>query len=140
MRRRAFIMLLGGVATAIPYAAIGQQIERARRIGVLMTFAESDPEGQARIAAFRKGLAELGWAEGQNIEMDCRWATTDRETIRRNATELVALKPDLIVAHTHPHNSCDQAGNANHSRRLLSKLLVRSAAALSPAWRGRAAM
>src|SRR5262245_65352381 len=101
MRRREFIRILGGAA-AWPLVARAQQDGRVRRIGVLLTYAESDSEGQARIAAFRKGLNELGWKEGGNISIDYRWATTDRELIRRFAVELVERRPDLIVAQNTP--------------------------------------
>ena len=73
-----------------------------RRIGVLMAFAESDREGQARVAAFREELQKLGWAEGRNIRIDHRWATPDAEAIQRFAKELVALQPDLILSHSTP--------------------------------------
>jgi putative ABC transport system substrate-binding protein len=102
MRRREFIALLGS-ATAWPLAARAQQPDRVRRIGVLMGFAESDPEGQADIAAFRDGLQKLGWTEGRNIRIDTRWATpADAESMQRFAKELVALQLDLILSHTTP--------------------------------------
>ena len=103
MRRREFITLLGGAAAAWPLAARAQQPDRMRRIGVLMGFAESDPEAQAWIAAFREGLQKLGWAEGRNIRIDTRWATPrDVEARQRFAKELVALQPYLILASTTP--------------------------------------
>ena len=102
MIRRAFITLLGGAA-AWPLAARAQQNERMRRIGVLMAYAESDPEGQARIAAFREGLQKLGWTEGRNTRIDTRWTTpADAESRQRFAKELVALQPDVILSHTTP--------------------------------------
>jgi ABC-type uncharacterized transport system substrate-binding protein len=98
MRRREFITaLLGGAAAAGPLAAGAQESNRLRRIGALMSFAESDPEGQARIAAFRESLGSLGWIEGRNINVDVRWATS-AESIRQFATELVALQPELILS------------------------------------------
>jgi putative tryptophan/tyrosine transport system substrate-binding protein len=75
MRRRSFITLLGGAAAAWPLAAGAQQGERARRIGVLMTTAADDAEGQDRIAAFVQGLQQLGWIDGRNVRMDTRWTT-----------------------------------------------------------------
>jgi putative ABC transport system substrate-binding protein len=102
MRRREFITLVGGAAAAWPFAARAQQSERMRRIGVLMAYAESVPEAQAWVAAFREGLQKLGWTEGRNIRIDIRWATGDREAIQRFAKELVALQPDLIVSSTTP--------------------------------------
>jgi putative ABC transport system substrate-binding protein len=103
MRRREFITLLGGVAVVRPLAARAQQPDRVRRVGMLMTFAESDPEGQARAASFREGLQKLGWAEGHNIRIDTRWAKPgDTESMQRFAKELVALQPDLIFSDTTP--------------------------------------
>ena len=101
MRRRAFIAALGGAA-AWPVVARAQQPERMRRIGALMSFAENDPEGQARIAAFREKLRSLGWIEGRNINVVIRWATGSAESIQRSAKELVTLQPDLILSATTP--------------------------------------
>ena len=101
MKRRNFITLLGGAA-AWPVAARGQQPERMRRIGVLVAYAESDPEAQARIAAFRQGLRELGWTEGRNLRMELGWGTGDPDRARTLATELISLAPDVIVAHGTP--------------------------------------
>jgi putative ABC transport system substrate-binding protein len=97
MRRREFITLIGG-AVAMPLVAGAQQRERMRRIGVLMSTAAADPEGQARIAAFRQGLQKLGWTEGQNVQVDVRWGGGDADLDRRFAAELVALSPDVILA------------------------------------------
>ena len=69
-----------------------------RRIGVLMSTAADDPEGQARIAAFQQGLQQFGWTIGRNVRIDSRWPTGDSERIRRYAAELVALAPDVILA------------------------------------------
>jgi putative tryptophan/tyrosine transport system substrate-binding protein len=99
MRRREFIALLGGAA-AWPLAARAQQPERMRRIGVLMASAADDSESQARIAGFLQGLQQLGWADGRNVRIDTRWATTNPDDIRRHAAELVALAPDVILAAT----------------------------------------
>ena len=99
MKRRAFITLLGGAA-AWPLAGRAQQGERIRRIGVLMNMAADDPEGQARIAAFRQGLSELGWSDGGNVRIDTRWGAGDADRYRRYAAELVALTPDVILAVT----------------------------------------
>ena len=101
MKRRNFITLLGGAA-AWPVASRGQQPERMRRIGVLVAYAESDPEAQARIAAFRQGLRELGWTEGRNLRMELGWGTGDPDRARTLATELISLAPDVIVAHGTP--------------------------------------
>lgn len=72
MRRREFITLLGGAAVEWPLAANAQQGERVRRIGVLMSFVASDPEAQPRIAAFEKGMRDLGWVEGRNLRTEYR--------------------------------------------------------------------
>jgi len=98
MKRREFITLLGGAAAAWPLAARAQQSERMRRIGVLMSLAADDPEGQARLTAFVQGLQELGWTDGRNVQIDYRWPAGDAERIRRYAAELAALAPDIILA------------------------------------------
>jgi putative ABC transport system substrate-binding protein len=98
MRRREFITLLAGAAAAWPLAARAQPRERMRRIGVLMTLAADDPEGQARLTAFVQGLQELGWTDGRNVQIDYRWPAGDAERIRRYAAELAALAPDIILA------------------------------------------
>jgi putative tryptophan/tyrosine transport system substrate-binding protein len=97
MKRREFITLLGSAA-AWPLAARAQQPERMRRIGVLMSTAADDPEGQARIAAFHQGLQQLGWTIGQNVRIDSRWPSGDSERFRRYAAELAAPSPDVILA------------------------------------------
>ena len=102
MKRREFIMLLGGAAAMWPLAARAQQPERMRRIAVLMNLAESDPEGQARIAAFREGLAKLGWTEGRDVQIEYRWFAGEQERARAYAAELVQFKPDVIFAGTAP--------------------------------------
>ena len=103
MRRREFITLVGGAAATWPLTANAQQPDRMRRIGVLMAHAESDPEFQAYVAAFREGLQKAGWVEGRNFQLDFRWgALDDAELRRRSAIELIALKPDLIVTQNTP--------------------------------------
>ena len=103
MRRRKFITLLGGAAATWPLAARAQQLDRMRRVGVLMAYAEGDREGgQALTAAFHEALQKLGWAEGQNIRIDTRWAVSDVEAMQRFAKELVALQPDLILSGNTP--------------------------------------
>ena len=102
MRRREFIKLLAGAAATWPPLARAQQRERMRRIGVLVAYAESDPEAQARVAAFRQRLRELGWTEGHNLQMELRWGTGDPDRARTLATELISLAPDVIVAHGTP--------------------------------------
>src|SRR5215468_9595737 len=100
MKRREFITLLGSAALAWSVTARAQQAEPMRRIGVLMNMGADDAEGQARLAAFRQVLHQLGWSEGRNLRIDTRWATAD--DIRRHAAELVALAPDVILASGFP--------------------------------------
>src|SRR6266566_3945475 len=102
MRRREFIGLLGGAVGLWPLGARAQRAELVRRIGFLLGLAESDPEGQARITAFRQGLETLGWTEARNIRIDSRFADGDPERARAYVAELVASAPDLIVAHSTP--------------------------------------
>ena len=99
MRRRAFITLLGGAAAAWPLAARAQQRERMRRIGVLLPATADDADFQARVGAFQQALAQLGWIIGRNVRIDTRWGGGKSEDIRRHAMELVALAPDVILAH-----------------------------------------
>jgi putative tryptophan/tyrosine transport system substrate-binding protein len=97
MRRREFTGLLGGATLAWSVAAHAQQIERVRRIGVLTSSAESDQEGVSSLAAFREELRKLGWIEGRNSKIDVRWAAADVELMKRFASELVTLQPDVIL-------------------------------------------
>ena len=102
MNRRDLISLIGGAAGAIPFAAQAQQ-ERVRRIGVLMSFPETDAEGQAFVAAFREELQKLGWADGRNIRIETRWAAPDDlESRQKFAKELVLLQPELILSQNTP--------------------------------------
>ncbi len=95
MRRRDFITLVGGAA-AWPFAALAQQGERMRRIGMLLNFEAT--EGLARKKAFTQGLQNLGWIEGSNVQIEARWAGGDADRTRRYAAELLALEPDVILA------------------------------------------
>jgi putative ABC transport system substrate-binding protein len=97
MRRRDFVKGIVGSATAWPLVAPAQQAEPMRRIGVLMNGAADDPEAQARIAAFRQGLQELGWTLGRT-RIDVRWGAVDADSSRRYAAELVGLARDVILA------------------------------------------
>ena len=100
MKRRAFIALMGGATAAWPLAARAQQPDRMRRIGVLMAFAENDPEGKVRAAVFERALQEVGWTSGRNIRIDYRWAPAgDVEQTRAAAAELLKLAPDVTLAH-----------------------------------------
>src|SRR5260370_13438323 len=97
MKRREFIALLG-CAAAWPLAARAQQPDRMRRIGVLMNTGADEPESQARLAAFMQGLQELGWAAGGNLRIDYRWSPGDLPRLRKDAAQLVALRPEVVLA------------------------------------------
>jgi putative ABC transport system substrate-binding protein len=97
MRRREFIMLLGGAA-AWPLGARAQHGERTRRVGVLLSGVEGNPIQLEYIAAFAQGLAELGWTVGRNVRIEYRWGAGDPDRFRRYAVELVALSPDVVLA------------------------------------------
>src|SRR5262249_35197095 len=100
MRRREFITLLGGAAAAgWPLAARAQQPERMRRIGILLPGAADDAEYQARVGAFLQALGQLGWTIGRNVRIETRWAAANAGEVRRHAAELVAVAPDVILAH-----------------------------------------
>jgi len=100
LKRREFIALLSGAAVARTFAARAQQPDRMRRIGVLVAYAEGDPEMDARLAAFRQGLERLGWSDGRNIHIDTRFAPAGAGLEQLRASEVVALKPDVIFAHS----------------------------------------
>jgi putative ABC transport system substrate-binding protein len=102
MRRREFITLVGGAATWPLAARAQQQGERMRRIGVVMVNAEADPDAKRRIDAFRRGLQQMGWSEGRNVQIDYRWGVDAPDRARTAAAELIALAPDVIVANGTP--------------------------------------
>jgi putative tryptophan/tyrosine transport system substrate-binding protein len=111
MKRRKLLTLIGGAAVCSlawplaaslhwPLGARAQQNQRVRRIGVLMGLKADDPEGQARLAAFAQGLQQAGWAVGQNVRIEYYWGGGDAELMRKQAAELVARAPDVIMAHS----------------------------------------
>ena len=102
MQRRDLIALLGGAAVTRPLAALAQQAERMRRIGVLMLCPENDPEGQRRATAFREGLQKLGWVVGRNVQIDFQWGLGDADWIQSAAAQLLRLAPDVILANGTP--------------------------------------
>jgi len=102
MRRRRFITLLGGAAIW-PLAARAQPGEGVRRVGLLMSYLDNNPEAQAWVATFHQGLQKLGWVEGRNIHSDSRWAGgEDTEALQKFARELVALDPHVILSSSTP--------------------------------------
>jgi putative tryptophan/tyrosine transport system substrate-binding protein len=102
MRRRDFITLIGGAAIAWPLVAWARQADRTRRVGVLMGYAETDPEAKALLAEFTRAVSELGWIEGRNLRMDVRWAPGNTDLMRKFAKELVSLQPDVILTNSTP--------------------------------------
>jgi putative tryptophan/tyrosine transport system substrate-binding protein len=102
MRRREFIALVGGAAASWPFASRAQGTSGVRKIGVLLSGVEGDPDSQVRIAAFRQGFADLGWKEGENVHIEYRWSAGKSELIRQYAEELVAMGSDVILANSTP--------------------------------------
>jgi putative tryptophan/tyrosine transport system substrate-binding protein len=101
MKRREFITLVGGAAATWPLAARAQQApKRVLRVGALIGFAEHDPATQRRIAAFLKGLADLGWTLDRNVAIDFRYGAGDADRNRAFAKELVSLNPDVIFVNS----------------------------------------
>src|SRR5438552_16145299 len=98
MKRRKFITLLGGAAAVWPLVARAQQPERMRRIGILHDYAEADFDGREQITAFREELQKLGWTEGRSFAIDFQSGAADTELLRTYARELVAKKPDVVLA------------------------------------------
>ena len=99
MRRREFIKLIGGAAVTWPLAARAQQSERMRQIGVLLPATADDADFQGRVAAFLEELRRLGWNIDRDVRLNTRWATADTGEIHKHAAALVALAPDVILAH-----------------------------------------
>jgi putative ABC transport system substrate-binding protein len=99
MRRREFVTLLAGAVAAAWPKVLNAQSDRIRRIGVMLNLAPDDPETKARLAAFLQRLQELGWTEDRNLKIDYRWGIGNLDHHRTNAAELVALAPDVILAH-----------------------------------------
>jgi putative tryptophan/tyrosine transport system substrate-binding protein len=101
MRRREFITVIGSVA-AWPLATLAQQPAQMKRVGIVLPFAAPNPDGQARITAFQQTLAGFGWTEGANMRTEIRWFGSNADGIRKNALELIALAPDVILADGSP--------------------------------------
>jgi putative ABC transport system substrate-binding protein len=99
MRRREFIGLVGG-ASVWPLGVRAQQSNRMRRVALLVLYAENDPEGQARAAAFREGLESAGWVIGRTIAVDYVWGTYNPDWTRSAMSDLRRLRPDVIVVNS----------------------------------------
>jgi putative tryptophan/tyrosine transport system substrate-binding protein len=106
MRRREFITFLGGAAVGPSLLSIlparAQDAGRLRRVGVLSSLGESDPESQSMAAAFHQALQDAGWVDGRNLRTDHRWAAGNVSRIQAFAKQLVALQPDVLIGHTTP--------------------------------------
>jgi putative tryptophan/tyrosine transport system substrate-binding protein len=100
--RRTFITTLGGAALGRPLAALAQQSGGRRRLGVLVGFAQADPESESWIKALLERLARLGWKSGENLEIDLRWGGMDLDQMQRCAKEIVEARPDVIQVTTTP--------------------------------------
>src|SRR5580765_3013792 len=114
MKRREFILALGGAAVAWPRALRAEQPGRVRRIGVLVGASADGIDAKARHATFLQGLQQLGWTDGRNLRIDARWGAANVDDIRKYAAELVTLAPDVILA----------AGNAPVERLLQATRIV----------------
>jgi putative ABC transport system substrate-binding protein len=102
MKRREFLGMLGSTAATWPIAALAQQADRVRRIGVLMPESEDRPESQARVVAFERRLQELGWTPGRNLLIDYRWGMGEVEKARTATADLLKLTPNVLVAVASP--------------------------------------
>jgi putative tryptophan/tyrosine transport system substrate-binding protein len=98
MKRREFITRIAGAVAAWPLAALAQQKEALRRVGVLMHTSAGDAEAQARLAAFLQGLQEAGWSVGRNVQVETRWSTGDLARLSKDAVQLVEMRPDVVLA------------------------------------------
>lgn len=98
MQRRRLLLLLGAAAGSRVVRARAQQGGRPRRIGVLLPAVSNDPQWQPRVDAFLKAFATFGWNNGGNVQIDIRWASANGGEIRKQAAELAASAPDVILA------------------------------------------
>jgi putative ABC transport system substrate-binding protein len=99
MRRREFLGVLTGTVAMLSRVAHAQQADRLRRIGIIVPANSTDMKFQIQVQAFEQELNKFGWMIGQNVQIEARWATANNNEIRKNTAELVALKPDVILAH-----------------------------------------
>src|SRR5690242_9514030 len=102
MRRRDFIWLVGSAAAAWPLTAHAQQSKPMRRIGVLMARRPDDPQGQKQFAALRDELIGLGWSDDKTLHIETRWTVADAAEALKFSQELIASKPEVIVANGTP--------------------------------------
>jgi putative tryptophan/tyrosine transport system substrate-binding protein len=100
MKRREFIKVIAGSAVGWPLAAQAQ-LDRIRRVSILLGIPENDPETKSRIRGFQLGMRDAGWVEGRNVHIECRYAT-DREAINKHVAEVIRSAPDVILANSTP--------------------------------------
>jgi putative ABC transport system substrate-binding protein len=112
MRRREFLAFVAGGAGFLPMTARPQSGERVKRLGILIEFAQDDPEAHARLAALRRGLHALGWTEGGNLRSDLRFGAGNAARIQSLATELAASSPDVILGSGAPVTAALQRATA----------------------------
>ena len=98
MKRREFITLVGGAAVTWPLAVRAQPVDRMRRVGVLMNYFEDDPDAQARLSSFLRGLRQLGWVDGSNVQIVIRWTAGEPTRVQASVEDLIALGPNVIFA------------------------------------------
>jgi putative ABC transport system substrate-binding protein len=119
MRRREFITLFSSTVVAWPLAARAQQVERVRRVGVLMSYPENDPAGQLRATAFRQGLEKRGWTIGRNLQIDYHWGAGDADWMLSAVQQLLRPTPDVILA-----NGGQAAGAAQPATRTVPVIFI----------------
>jgi hypothetical protein len=133
--RRDFITLVGGAAAAWPLAARAQQVDRKRRIGVLIAgLTENDSEGQLRMAAFRRGLQNLGWIEGRNVHIEERWPGGNNERLpwsldpKIDELRVIELQPGVVQLYVPITFMISPAGQtAQPTRFLMNQVVVKTA-------------
>jgi ABC-type uncharacterized transport system substrate-binding protein len=102
MRRREFLIAIGGAVTALPWAARAEQDSTIRHVGVLLPASSDDAKVKKDLAAFAQRLQSLGWIQGQNLQIDYRWAGDDIAKMQSYAKELVAAQPDVLFVRGTP--------------------------------------
>jgi putative ABC transport system substrate-binding protein len=98
LKRREIITLFGSAAVAWPLAARAQQVERVRRIGVVILYPENDPQGQLRATAFQSQLEKAGWTIGGTLQVNFEWGTGDADWVRSTTEQALRRAPDVLLA------------------------------------------
>jgi len=96
MRRRELILMIASAAASCSLGARAQQ--QVRRIGAIMLYPESDPQGQLRATAFRRQLEKAGWSIGGNLQVDFQWGTGDADWVRSATERALRQSPDVLLA------------------------------------------